>query len=515
MPLDTQYADYLRDESRRQGQADSISFPLTESDLCRDLKRASSAHQTVTIQGARTGITAGAVPDGGHVLNLSRMNRTTGCRVDPADGAFFICVQPGLLLTKLRAVLAQRECDRTVWSPASVAAWSALQQAPPQCFPPDPTETSASIGGMVACNASGARSFAYGPTRRYVAALRVVLADGDVLALRRGQQRTVGRSFRCATESGRRIEGLLPDYTMPAVKNASGYFTAPDMDLLDLFVGSEGTLGVFSEIELRLIPAPGAAWGVTSFFSSEHQAVRYVRAVRAQTPRPVAVEFFDQHALQLLRQQKQANPAFGELPEMAERFHTAVYVEFHGACEDAVSRSVEAASAHMTAAGGNESDTWIATTEKELARLQDFRHAVPEAVNLLIDQRRRSVPGLTKLGTDMAVPDERLEEVVALYHAALDAAGLDYVMFGHIGNNHLHVNILPRSLEEYDKGKHLYQAWARQIVRWGGTISAEHGVGKLKVALLREMYGAHGIEQMQSVKQSFDPEGVLNRGNLF
>ncbi|MEI6565024.1 MAG: FAD-linked oxidase C-terminal domain-containing protein, partial [bacterium] len=94
-------------------------------------------------------------------------------------------------------------------------------------------------------------------------------------------------------------------------------------------------------------------------------------------------------------------------------------------------------------------------------------------------------------------------------------AGLEYVVFGHIGNNHLHVNILPRSLREYSLGKDLYLQWARTIIAWGGTVSAEHGVGKFKVALLREMYGAEGIRQMRAVKRSLDPAGILNPGNLF
>jgi D-lactate dehydrogenase (cytochrome) len=92
---------------------------------------------------------------------------------------------------------------------------------------------------------------------------------------------------------------------------------------------------------------------------------------------------------------------------------------------------------------------------------------------------------------------------------------LEYVIFGHIGNNHVHVNIIPKDMAEYDKGKALYLTWAREVIRRGGSVSAEHGIGKLKIALLREMYGDAGIAAMRAVKASFDPEGLLNRGNLF
>ena len=140
---------------------------------------------------------------------------------------------------------------------------------------------------------------------------------------------------------------------------------------------------------------------------------------------------------------------------------------------------------------------------------------MPEAVNLLIDERKRSNAELTKLGTDMSVPDEHLEAVIAMYNAGLRENGLESVIFGHIGNNHVHVNILPNSIEEYDRGKSLYLTWARQIVELGGSVSAEHGIGKIKVAFLKLMYGEEGIAQMRALKRLFDPEMALNVGNLF
>ena len=169
----------------------------------------------------------------------------------------------------------------------------------------------------------------------------------------------------------------------------------------------------------------------------------------------------------------------------------------------------------MLQCGGDQAATWLASDTREMRRLQDFRHAVPEAVNLLIDERRKREPRLTKLGTDLAVPNERLEDIIALYRRDLAAAGLEYVMFGHMGDNHIHVNIIPRTFTDYQQGNRLYKAWAASVVRMGGTVSAEHGIGKLKTALLQEMYGETGIAQMRTVKEVFDPAWRLNRGNLF
>ena len=514
--IELDYPDYLRDESRRIGAADSISFPLSEADIVETLAELSAKEAPVTIQGARTGIAGGAVPAGGHILNLSRMTEITGLRRhDSEPDSFLITVQPGVLLSELNAAIAAADFNTTNWSEKSRAALQVFRDTGPWFFPPDPTETSAAIGGMTACNASGARTFAYGPTRNYVDRIRVVLADGSTLELARGREKAAGRTFSLSTESGSILSGALPSYQMPNVKNAAGYFAADDMDMLDLFVGSEGTLGVLSEIDIRLASAPREIWGVVSFLPSLHAALSFVTRTRQAPARPAAMEYFDARSLALLRTAKRENPAFSNIPDLPEQCHTAVYVEYHGADEDAVSEAVMAMSEIMVECGGNEDAAWIASSARELERLKAFRHAVPEAVNLVIDSRRKANPELTKLGTDMAVPDDCLERIVGIYSADLEKHGLDHVMFGHIGNNHIHVNILPRNMSEYALGKELYLAWAREVVRLGGTVSAEHGIGKLKSALLREMFGERGIAEMQAVRRLLDPQSILNRGNLF
>ncbi len=507
-----EFADYLRDESRRVGNAGAIAFPRDEDEVIACL-RETAADEDVTVQGARTGITGGAVPDGGRILNLGRMDRILDLRPGAVLGEFRLTVQPGLTLKALREAVAHRLPDG-VARPGADEALRALRVGAPVWFPPDPTETSASLGGMLACNASGACSYAYGSTRRYVEALRVVLADGRRLALRRGRERAAGRAFAVQSVDGERLAGRLPEYRMPEVKNASGYFVADDMDLLDLFIGSEGTLGIVTEIELRLVPHPPSMWGLQTFLPSEAAALQFVEALRAGATAPAAIEFFDQAALAMLRGRKASTPAFRDVPEPPPA-GVAVYLEFHGDNEDRVSERAATASAALAVAGGREEQAWLASTPAELERLKAFRHAVPEAVNLTIDERRRTTPGLTKLGTDMSVPDAKLAAVMALYRAGLAATGLESVVFGHIGNNHLHVNILPNSLDDYEKGKALYLEWAHNVIGWGGTVSAEHGIGKAKVALLRAMYGDAAVAQMRAVKAVFEPGARLNRGNLF
>jgi len=478
-PVGSEHEGFLRDESRQVGRADAIAFPQSEAEVMDLLREADGA---ITVQGALTGVAASAVPEGGTILNCSRMKRIG----DVCDQS--VTVEPGALLSDIYETVGAKGLF----------------------FPPDPTETSASIGGMAACNASGARSFFYGPTREWVQALRVVLADGAVLSLRRGGERAEGRVFRVVTDSGRVINGGLPACTMPEVKSAAGYFSRTGMDLMDLFIGAEGTLGVITELELKLLEKPASVVGFTVFQPSEKAALEFVRILRESEPKPVAIEFFNHDALDLLRAADLA-----DIPTLKPHFHTAVYLEFHASDSGLLDERAEFVFETMVALGADEEDCWVAEGEAESGPLKAFRHAVPETVNALIDERRKNVPGLTKLGTDMSVPDSKLESAMELYNEGLKPTGLESVIFGHIGNNHLHVNILPRNMEEYEKGGALYLFWADRVVAMGGSVSAEHGIGKLKVSLLERMAGAPGITEMKKLKAVFDPAGRFNRGALF
>lgn len=509
------FPDGLRDESRRTGTADGIAFPGSSQEICALLQQATQAGRRVTIQGARTGLAAGAVPDGGLVINLSRMDRILGVSFGP-DGQARVCVQPGVTLQALRNFLEGAATDTTNWEATSREALATLRTQH-WFFPTDPTETSASLGGMVACNASGACSFAYGAMRRHIHRLTVALADGDLLELERGVQQATGRQFHLSTRSGRVLSGPLPAYDLPQVKNAAGYYAAPDMALIDLFIGSEGSLGVITEIALTLSPRPPITLGVVCFLPDEPRALDLVAWLRnpqpqAGAPRPVAIEYFDRGVLELLRA---ARARGAHLPPMADHWQEAIYVEYAVADDATMDACSAALAGWIETHGGCADDTWAACDDLGRQRLKEFRHAAPEHVNLRIAERQRLHPGLTKLGTDLAVPDAYLRPVMAMYRRDLAAAQLEYVVFGHIGDNHVHVNILPRDMLEYAQGKALYEAWARQVVAWGGSVSAEHGIGKLKTNLLQVMYGAKGMAEMRALKRIFDPATLLGVGNLF
>ncbi len=154
--------------------------------------------------------------------------------------------------------------------------------------------------------------------------------------------------------------------------------------------------------------------------------------------------------------------------------------------------------------------SWFTTNEQDREKMRAFRHALPVSVNERVVRNKQR-----KIGTDMAVPDANFAGFLRFYKQTLDASGLDYVIFGHIGDCHLHANILPKDETQAEQSRHLYGRFIAQSIMLGGTISAEHGIGKLKSKYLQVMMGERYINEMAELKRAFDPNGILGRGNVF
>jgi len=434
---------YFEDGSGFKGQADRVFTPASEAELVEILRDASREAIPVTTAGARTGLTGGCVPQGGWLVSLEKFQRL---QVSPRCAI----AGPGVSLEKLQAE-------------ASHAG---------QFYAPDPTERTASVGGTIATNASGSRSFRYGSTRKHILALRVAKADGSVVAVRRGDK----------------VDFLVPQIPLPrTAKNTAGYALSPGMDWIDLFAGSEGTLGIVTEAELRLLPKPADVLAGVVFFPNDDAALDAVEAWR-NVERLRMLEYFDGNSLAFMRQRDSEIPANAGAALLVEQEQGDIDFWADNAPED----------------------SWFAETDQDRERFRKFRHTLPELVNDTV--RRR---GYMKVNSDYAVPLDRNREMLAHYHSRLREQGFDYVIFGHIGDAHVHVNILPKSQEEYEAGVRLMLEFARKSVELGGTVSAEHGLGKRKAHLLELQYTADQIEAMKSVKRRLDPQWLLNRGNLF
>lgn len=516
------YAAYLCDESRiTDGKADEVVFPHSEKQVVSVMRRAYGERKPVTVSGARTGIVGGAVPSGGILLSLEFLNRFMGIRWDEKKDRWCVRVQPGLSLEALKEILDHRRFEDALSclrGEQKVAIERFAEESDRWFYPIDPTEKSAHLGGTVATNASGARSFKYGQTRRWVVALRVVLADGTLMSLRRGM--FVDDSGFRIKKSGSIIDVPTPAYQMPQVKNAAGYFIQNPMDFIDFFIGSEGTLGVITEVELALERKPQFVMSGVAFFPSEADAIRFVLLARAKRAEngslvdPIALEYFDATSLQLLREKRDHGGASVTIPPFSDEAKAAVYFE-HGGEEKDLEVFYAEYEALLNRCNGSADETWGSMNDKEIHRMTVFRHTVPEVINTIIGQRQKECPKLHKVGTDFVVPDAHLEEMIRFQRRLLDEGGFEYAVFGHIGENHLHVNILPNDEEELKRAKMLYLEFAQKAVSFGGTVSGEHGIGKIKKQLLEITYSPTALEEMRKVKFAFDPQGLLCPGNLF
>ncbi len=488
--------DLLRDESRMEGNASCAAFPLTTEEVSALMRWAASRKMPVTVSGGRTGIAGGAVPDGGLLISLSKMQRIGLVEKDD-DGRSFVSCGSGVLLSELQNNLHVKKTGLF--------------------FPPDPTETSATIGGMIACNASGAHTYHYGPTRGYVRSIKAVLPDGGVISLKRGDVKAKADGSFVLKRGRDEIRCHVPLYLQPKTKNAAGYYSGAGMDLIDLFIGSEGTLAAITEAEVYLLQTPEIQFSAMFFTSSEAAAIELTVKLRELKGIEIsAIEYFDPGSLALLRERRQRMKAASMVPPGVpeDPKAAAIYVDVCTTKGKVAADAELLKNASGVLASGSVIGTFAAFDKDERERFRKFRHALPETVNSLIAERKKRHPKLTKLGTDMAVPDERLNEIMAVYRKALDARKLSYVIFGHIGNNHLHVNILPKSMDEYAVGKGLYADFAKEVLSMKGSISAEHGIGKLKRGFLQLMLGESGMEQMRLVKQAFDPAMALGPGTL-
>jgi D-lactate dehydrogenase (cytochrome) len=483
-----QLTNYLTDASNMPGgYAEKLFIPESAEEIAEILREANEKKIPVTISGARTGTVGGAIPFGGYVVSLERLNKIAKIDKDTKT----VIAGAGVILRDLQKAV----------------------EAEGLFYPPDPTEWSCQVGGTVATNASGSRSFKYGATRNYVNALKVALASGDILNLRRGE--TVADEngvLELRTEQGNVVTAKRPTYKRPHVrKNVSGYFNHKPLDAVDLFIGSEGTLGVIAETELSLLPMPEGFFSGIVFFENESDLLAFVTDARevsfANRRSQIGnsfdaslLEYFDKNALDFIRER---------FPEVPGNMQGAIFFEQETTAETE-DILFEQWNELLEKHNADVDRSWFTTTDQDREKMREFRHALPVTVNERIARYDRK-----KVGTDMAVPDEKFPAFLKFYKDTLNASGLDYVIFGHIGDCHLHANLLPKDETEAEKARHIYGRCVAQAIMLGGTVSAEHGIGKLKRKYLDAMMGERYLNEMAELKRAFDANGILGRGNMF
>jgi FAD/FMN-containing dehydrogenase len=441
---------FARDASGLELVPDAVARPTSVEEVQELLREATATRTAVTPAGAQSSTTGASIVDHGLLLSLREF-----AAIGPVDAdARTIRVGAGALVADVRRAA----------------------EAAGLLFTPDPTsEEECTIGGAIACNASGARSLRYGATGPQVRALTVLLASGERLDLRR-----------------------------PALeKNTVGYPVAHDP--VDWFIGSEGTLGVVVEAELALQPLPVQVIGLVVPFVREADALAFVVAARrAPGLQPRCLEFFDQGAMDIARMAEGSSA-------WATTAAAMVYVEETGTLDGELPLEdwLALAETHQALAD----DIRVYDTPAAQQEARRMRHAVPATMNERGAARRTF--GGRKVSTDWAVPYPRLAEALTMARHHADAAGIDRgIAYGHAGNGHPHQNFIAQTADDLHRIEQVVQATLRDVIAMGGTVAAEHGIGKLKRRWLPMQASEAQQRVMRALKREFDPLGLLAPGNV-
>jgi glycolate oxidase len=431
-------AAHAGDKWFAEHEPEAVVFAQTTDAVSELLRFASERKIPVTARGAGTGYVGSCVPvRKGIGLSLMRMNRVKELHFADA----IAIVEPGVITADLKAATRAQKLF----------------------YPPDPASMKdCSIGGNIATNAGGPRCLKYGVTRNYVVGLEVVLANGDVL-------RTGGRVH----------------------KNKTGF------DLIGLFVGSEGMLGVVTEITLRLLPLPPARATLSAAFASMPQAAAAVQAIFAAGFLPSSLEIADHFTLDAARRDRGA--------EIVPPGGAHLLVDIDGQPESVRS---EAASLRTLLESKSPNALSIATTEEECEKLWALRREFSNSLR---------ATGLTKLNQDIVVPRARLVELAEFAEALQRKHGFPIATFGHAGDGNIHVNIMAANFADLAVQQRVERALDElfaQVLAWGGVITGEHGIGLAKKRWWPEATSDVSRALHQKLKDTLDPDGILNPGKF-
>jgi D-lactate dehydrogenase (cytochrome) len=516
-------AGFLEDASGYGGgRAEGVLRVRGEAELAALVRATTGRRVPLLAQGARSSLTGGAVPDGGLVLAIEGLEEVKEIRREGRGGR--VVAGAGIPLETLQERVREAGLD----------------------YPPIPTHREATLGGTAATNAGGPATFKHGVTRDWIERVRGVLANGDVLDVRRGQAVAApGEAFEIRLADGATVRVPVPDAyrTPPLRKVSAGYFVAEATDLVDLLVGSEGTLLVMTEIEARLGPRPAGELAGLVFTPDEAEALRLTAELRDASRRTWAeadprgidvrsIELLGPNCLRLVRERGVPEALRLDLPADA-----GAAVLFEAELPEAVGTETALDRLTRRLEGRDLPDGPLARLFTLLAarvpleslelafpddasgrrRFTRLRASVPEGINEILAERRTADPRLVKLGGDPIVPVDTLEEMLPFYHEVFERRGIEHAIWGHVSDGNLHPNAIPSTIDEARAAEDAQREIAAEARRRGGSPLSEHGVGRsrLKQALLRDFYGDAAIEQMRAVKNALDPEWRLAPGVLF
>lgn len=443
-----------------------------------------------------------------HGNSLSLVPRGSGTSM--AGGA----IGPGVIvdLSRIEWIGEVDTAERSVWvGPGALrGAVNRAAAAKGLRFPVDPSSGEyCTVGGMVSTNAGGAHTLRFGATRAWIIALDCVFDDGSRAAIERGNPVPAGIPAleRFETDVRDTVAGAAPAVHDGVAKESSGYGIASyakSGELVDLLVGSEGTLAIVVGVKLALDAAPRATSGVLGAFDSLDDAV--TAAVAARAAGAVACELLDRTFLDVAASGEAhlRVPAFASVPAGTE---AVLLAEVEAASADEAAVAASNLSDVFLEAGATVAPVAMAAAAQE--ELWELRHAASPILSRL-DPSLKSM----QFVEDSAVPPDRLADYVRGVRRALDARGIRGVIFGHAGDAHIHVNpLIDVSAPDWrEKVEGLLDEIVSLTARLGGTLAGEHGDGRLRTPLLSRVWDSRALELFSLVKRAFDPRGILNPG---
>jgi D-lactate dehydrogenase (cytochrome) len=426
-----------KDESfHERRRPDVVVWPIRTEEISQILKMAHERRIPVTPWGAGTSLEGNPIPvKGGIVLDLQQMNHI----LELMEEDLQVRVEAGVIYKELNQYLSRYGLF----------------------FPPDPG-AAATIGGMVGNNASGIRTIKYGATKDFVLSMVIVLPSGEII--------------RTGTN---------------AIKSSSGY------DLCRLFVGSEGTLGVVTEVTLRLIGLPAEYMAALAQFLPIREATDTVSQIMRSGLSPAALELLDIPTVQAVNRYKKLG--LEEKPTL--------FIEFHGISATGLREELEMVKEICAENRSLRFDSGIGREERN--RLWEARYEVRESIKI-------NNPGLYPLVIDTAVPISKYSDMVEWGQKILEKRGLKGYTFGHAGSGNLHMEILgiPEEKAQWQKVREAEEEIVSFALKCGGTATGEHGIGIGKRKFMKREHG-ESLKLMKQIKELLDPDGIMNPGKMF
>ncbi len=448
---------------------EAVLRPNTKMELLEIIQICQREKIPYTASACRTSVTGASVCDKGILISTEKLNRIVNAPTAHKYGTS-IRAEAGIMLKDFQKFVADLG----------------------YCYPPDPTSwEEIQLGGSVATNATGENSYHYGSSRNYILGLEYINKDGELVWLQRNQN----------------------PLSLPKSKNLAGYCT--DFEPMDLLIGSEGTLGVITEIEALLLPKPNPFLSLMLFIKNESEALKLALALdqNRQTLGLICLEYMDEAATHFVKERSRRFVVPDGCASLYIKGEAPPNVGLEEFEEDFLARVCTIYAQNVRDGSELIDASILAKDSLELLEFRRMRHHVPATINEIASNNQKNGGG--KVSSDWWVPLPHLVEHFDWMRQEMQALSLPSAIFGHIGNGHPHVNIMPKNSEEKTAAIEFTKKCMVRAASLGGGVCGEHGLGKIKTWALPLQWDQNTIQKMQAIKADWDPDHLAAPGNIF